>query len=124
MKVRPGVEVAGLTDIGCNRQNNEDNYAYWEPADDAAFQRLGRLAIVADGMGGAEGGQYASRMAVDAVRDAYAASDDEDPQQRLLIAFQGANARIQQEARAKPSLHGMGTTLTACSIVNTAGSSS
>src|SRR5258708_31093825 len=99
MKVRPGVEVAGLTDIGCNRQNNEDNYAYWEPGDDAAFQRLGRLAIVADGMGGAEGGQYASRMAGYAVRNTYAASRDGDPQHRPLLAFQGTRSPIQQEAR-------------------------
>ncbi len=118
MKVRPGVEVAGLTDIGCNRQNNEDNYAYWEPTDDAAFQQLGRLAIIADGMGGAEGGQYASRMAVDAVIGTYSASGGDDPQQRLVSAVHEANARVQQEARAKPSLHGMGTTLTVCAIVS------
>ena len=62
MKTRPGVELASLTDVGCNRENNEDNYGYWEPEDDASFAALGRLAIVADGMGGHEGGQVASRM--------------------------------------------------------------
>ena len=117
MKVRPGIEAAGLTDVGCHRENNEDNYAYWEPEADAAFQRLGRLAVVADGMGGAEGGQYASRIAVSAVCDIYAASLEPDPQQRLLTAFHEANERVQQEARAKPMLRGMGTTLTACALV-------
>jgi len=117
MKVRPGMEAAGLTDVGCHRENNEDNYAYWEPQDDAAFQRLGRLAVVADGMGGAEGGQHASRIAVEAVCRMYPGSPEADPQQRLLESFREANHRVQQEARAKPMLHGMGTTLTACAIV-------
>lgn len=117
MKVRPGMEAAGLTDVGCHRENNEDNYAYWEPQDDAAFQRLGRLAVVADGMGGAEGGQHASRIAVEAVSQMYPGSPEADPQQRLLESFREANHRVQQEARAKPMLHGMGTTLTACAIV-------
>src|SRR6185437_10822150 len=117
MKVRPGIEAAGLTDVGCHRENNEDNYAYWEPEEDAAFQSLGRLAVVADGMGGAEGGQYASRIAVTAVCDTYAASPEPDPQQRLLAAFHEANQRVQQEARIKPKLHGMGTTLTACAVI-------
>ena len=120
MKVRPGIEAAARTDLGCLRQNNEDNYAYWESQDDADFQHLGRLAIVADGMGGAEGGQFASRIAVDAVREAYAVAGSEGPQQRLSAAFLEANRKVQQEARAKPILHGMGTTLTACAIVGRA----
>ncbi|SRR6266496_334731 len=117
MKVRPGVEVAGLTDIGCKRDNNEDYYAYWEPEENAIFEQLGRLAIVADGMGGAEGGQFASRIAVEAVRDGYSTSTEEDPQKRLLTAFRQANDEVQQEAHSKPALHGMGTTLSACVMV-------
>jgi len=117
MKVRPGVDVAGLTDIGCKRENNEDCFAYWEPEDDTAFQRLGRLAIVADGMGGAEGGQFASRISVESVRDVYATIGEKGPQERLLSAFREANDQVQREAQQKPALHGMGTTLTACAIV-------
>lgn len=117
MKVRPGIEVAGLTDVGCKRENNEDYYAYWEPKEEAVFQRIGRLAIVADGMGGAEGGQFASRIAVEVVREVYASVREEDPQQRLLAAFRKANAEVHQEAQQKPGLHGMGTTLSACAIV-------
>ena len=117
MKVRPGAEVAGLTDIGCQRENNEDNYIYWEPDEDAAFLRLGRLAVVADGMGGAEGGQYASRIAVETVREVYSGQSQEDPQQRLTRACRDANARVQQCARENPALQGMGTTLTTCAVV-------
>jgi len=68
-------------------------------------------------MGGAEGGQHASRIAVEAVCEIYPGSPEPDPQQRLLESFREANNRVQQEARAKPMLHGMGTTLTACAIV-------
>jgi PPM family protein phosphatase len=117
MKVRAGIEAAGLTDVGCHRENNEDNYAYWEPEEEAEFQRLGRLAVVADGMGGAEGGQYASRIAVDAVIEAYPDSSELDPQERLLASFREANNRVQHEAQTKPMLRGMGTTLTACAVL-------
>jgi PPM family protein phosphatase len=117
MKVRPGVEVASLSDVGCQRENNEDSYSYWESPEDSTFARLGRLAIVADGMGGCEGGQFASRIAVETVEQIYSSSPDPDPQQRLLEGFRQAHARIQQRARENPGLHGMGTTMTALALV-------
>ena len=118
MKTRPGVELASLTDVGCNRENNEDNYGYWEPEDDASFAALGRLAIVADGMGGHEGGQVASRMAVEILAETYAASAEADSQKRLLDALAEAHRRIQSKAREDPSLSAMGTTCTAFALVN------
>ena len=54
---KPGIETASLTDVGLQRGNNEDSLLYWEPETDQEFRRKGRLAIVADGMGGYEGGQ-------------------------------------------------------------------
>src|SRR5258708_20163982 len=116
MKVRAGVEVASLSDVGCQRENNEDSFSYWESPDDT-FARLGRLAIVADGMGGCEGGQFASRIAVESVEQIYSSSADPDPQQRLLQGFREAHVRIQQRARENPGLNGMGTTLTAFALV-------
>jgi serine/threonine protein phosphatase PrpC len=117
MKVRPGVEVVCLTDVGCQRENNEDSFAYWESPDDSVFARLGRLAVVADGMGGAEGGQFASQIAVETVQEHYSAGGN-DPQQLLLDAFQLANSRVQERARENPSLQGMGTTLTAVVVAD------
>ena len=117
MKTRPGVELASLTDVGCQRENNEDSYGYWEPANDADFSTVGRLAIVADGMGGHEGGQIASRLAVETFSKAYAAADDPDPQKRLLTALNDAHRRIQQRAKQDPHLSSMGTTCTAFALI-------
>ena len=117
MKVRPGLEIAGLSDVGCQREDNEDSYAYWEAEDDAVFRRLGRLVIVADGMGGCEGGQQASRIAVETVVEVYGdTTASDEPQQRLVEAFAEANARVQHEAMQNPGLQGMGTTLTAYAL--------
>ena len=113
MNLKPGVEVASLSDVGCQRENNEDSYLYWEPAGDAEFQRKGRLAVIADGMGGHEGGQEASRMAVETVREVYDQSFRDDPQAALVESFAAAHARIQNYAERYPAFHGMGTTCTA-----------
>lgn len=121
MRVRPGVEFASLSDVGCRRENNEDSFSYWDPDDDALFERAGRLAVVADGMGGHEGGQIASRMAVETVIGSYHASfvrgEESDPQQRLLKAFAEAHRRVYQHANTNAKLNGMGTTCTACVLV-------
>jgi PPM family protein phosphatase len=113
MNVKPGIEVASLTDVGCQRENNEDSYLYWEPASDEEFRRKGRLAIIADGMGGHEGGQEASRMAVETVREVYDRGFRDDPQAALVESFAVAHARIQNFAERHPAFHGMGTTCTA-----------
>ena len=113
MSVKPGVEVAGLTDVGCQRENNEDSYLYWEPSSDEEFQRKGRLAVIADGMGGHEGGQEASRMAVETVREVYDHTFRGDPQAALVESFAAAHTRILDFAEQHPAFHGMGTTCTA-----------
>lgn len=117
MKVRPGVEVSAQSDIGCHRENNEDCLGYWEPEQDQQFQRKGRLAIVADGMGGYEGGQEASRIAVETLVSSYRDFDGDDPQNALAGALQAAHEQIRQYGFAHPHLRGMGTTCTAVAIV-------
>jgi protein phosphatase len=117
MKVRTGIEVSSQSDIGCVRQNNEDSFGYWEPEDDQQFLRKGRLAVVADGMGGYEGGQEASRMAVETLVEVYRDFAGNDPQAALIEALQTAHERIRQYSFAHPELRGMGTTCTAAAIV-------
>jgi serine/threonine protein phosphatase PrpC len=120
MKVRSGVEVSGQSDIGCQRENNEDSFGYWEPEGDEEFLRKGRLAIVADGMGGYEGGQEASNLAVETVSSFYRDHNGGDPQQTLNDALQAAHDRVREHGFAHPKLRGMGTTCTAIALVGNA----
>lgn len=115
---KPGIEAASLTDVGLQRDNNEDSFLYWEPDSAADFRRKGRLAVVADGIGGYEGGQEASRLAVDTVRHIYDRDFTDDPQPTLLAAFQAAHDSIQRYAMEHPQFHGMGTTCTALAIID------
>jgi serine/threonine protein phosphatase PrpC len=117
MPVRPGVEVGALSDVGCHRENNEDRYSYWEPTSDEEFVRRGRLAILADGMGGYEGGQEASRIAVETIEKVYADSDENGPRAWLAAGFRAAHQRILQHAVAHPEFRGMGTTCTAVAVL-------
>jgi PPM family protein phosphatase len=117
MKVRPGVLLSAHTDVGCQRENNEDFFGYWEPDEEEQFVRKGRLAIVADGMGGYEGGQEASRLAVESVIFSYREFNGGDPQQALVEALHSAHRRIREQAAAHLEFAGMGTTCTAIAIV-------
>ena len=112
------MEVASLTDVGCQRSNNEDASLYWEPDSVEEFGRKGRLAVVADGMGGYEGGQEASRLAVETVRQVYDNAIDHDPQMALGQGLQAAHENIQRYAADHLEFQGMGTTCTALSIVD------
>jgi len=116
MIVRPGFELANLTDPGCVRERNEDYYCYFEPDDDTVFSARGRLIVVADGMGGHEGGEIASGIAVETVRDAWA-SGSGDPSDDLINALSKAHAAIQEYPDEHPELAGMGTTCTAVAVI-------
>lgn len=118
MKIRPGIEVGSLTDVGCHRENNEDRFTYWEPASEDEFGRKGRLAVIADGMGGYEGGQEASRIAVMTVERVYAEGVAKDLQSLLLEGIHTAHRRILQYAGEHPGLNGMGTTCTAIALAD------
>jgi serine/threonine protein phosphatase PrpC len=117
MKVKPGMEVASLTDVGRQRENNEDSHIYWEAQSDEDLGRKGCLAVIADGMGGYEGGQEASRLAVETVLEIYRAAFDGDPKEALAEAFAVTHKRIQQYGEDHPAFQGMGTTCTALAVV-------
>lgn len=97
------LEAFGLSDPGCVRSNNED-YFLLAPSLD--------LYLVADGMGGAQAGEHASKLAGDTVAD-YVWSASERSGDVLLRALAEANRRVIDAAEADPTLHGMGTTMTA-----------
>jgi serine/threonine protein phosphatase PrpC len=115
---KPGLIAASLTDLGRQRSNNEDSHLYWEPDSDEDFRRKGRLAVIADGMGGYEGGQEASRLAVETVRHVYENAFANGPQNTLLAGLALAHQSIQRYATEHPQFYGMGTTCTAVAIVD------
>jgi PPM family protein phosphatase len=116
MKIRPGIELGNLTDVGRHRTHNEDYYCYSEPQADQEFGRKGRLLIIADGMGGHRGGEVASALAIEVVRATYLASDAEWPQSALVDALQAAHRAIHDAARQHPELQGLGTTCIAAAL--------
>jgi protein phosphatase len=97
------LECVALTNPGCVRRNNED-YCRVEP-------ELG-LFVLADGMGGANAGEQASKLAVDTVIERIRAAGRRDSQV-LLEAVEAANRSVIDAAQQDPSLEGMGTTLVA-----------
>jgi protein phosphatase len=117
-KVRPGVEVGSLSDPGCERPDNQDNYCYAEPESDEQFAKKGRLAVVADGMGGYEGGALASGIAVEVIRSKYLNSELNAPEDALVDALVSAHVAIRNAARESPEDSRMGTTCTAAVLHN------
>ncbi len=112
------IEVAGETNVGMKRTHNEDNFSIIEESG---------LYIVADGMGGHASGEIASKMAVDAMREFFAATAN-DPERtwpykmdrskgyeenRLITGIKLANLRIYESAQRDPRQRGMGTTIVA-----------
>jgi PPM family protein phosphatase len=94
------VEQAGLTDVGRQREANEDNLVLASP-----------VFAVADGMGGARAGEVASQIAAEAFHDPR--DPARTPEQQLERVAQEANRRIYELALRDQSRRGMGTTLTA-----------
>ena len=98
------IESFGVSDPGCVRGNNEDYFLLLPSAG---------LYVVADGMGGAQAGEHASRLAVETVRDVIQKAPQPATPDDLLDAFAEANQRVAKEAEADPEREGMGTTLVA-----------
>lgn len=107
--------MAGETNVGRKRNHNEDNFGI--------MVEYG-LFMVADGMGGHASGEVASKMAVDAMQDFFAQTQD-DPERtwpykmdrskgyeenRLITGIKLANLRIYETAQREAKKRGMGTT--------------
>ena len=93
------LDVGSRTDIGRARKRNEDSFLVREP-----------LFAVADGMGGALGGNVASAMSVEALGRA---DIETQGTKALIAAIHEANRAVLERSDAERDLHGMGTTVTA-----------
>ena len=90
------------------------------PADDRALTTHGVIALVADGMGGCNGGEVASALACEKIPRIYFASNGPAPA-ALRASLEAVNGEIYQAAQAQPSLRGMGTTVVAFAITSSHG---
>lgn len=102
------------TDVGRKRKINQDSIF----ASDTAIGNLPNLYIVADGMGGHNAGDFASRYAVNTVKESIAASDEKNPVKLIEEAIQLANEGIRKEAAEHEEMYGMGTTIVVTTIVD------
>jgi protein phosphatase len=129
---RTVVSVAAASDVGTVRANNEDYFliadlarpATTEHGNDAPRDMIAAqpVLVVADGMGGAAGGEVASALAATVIWSQLAQASHRlrlphRLRQSLLEAFGVANDRIRACAAKSPELVGMGTTATAAVVV-------
>jgi len=101
------MRVFGLTDIGLHRKRNEDRFF---------IDKVKNVFAVCDGMGGHKGGDVASKLAVESIRDNVEFSTATEMVPALLSAVTRANQMIWGKGKADDDLHEMGTTLTAAAI--------
>jgi serine/threonine protein phosphatase PrpC len=90
--------VAAISDPGRKRRRNEDAYVVEPP-----------LFAIADGMGGAQAGEIASRLAAAALKESRASAGGEH---RIVELIQEANRRVYDRSSTDPNTSGMGTTIT------------
>ena len=94
---------AAITDPGRRRRRNEDSYVLEPP-----------LFAVADGMGGAQAGEIASRIAASVLRDSTGRSGEDT----VATLIREANRRVYEAATTDEARSGMGTTITAALVEN------
>ncbi|MGL5647533.1 MAG: Stp1/IreP family PP2C-type Ser/Thr phosphatase [Clostridium sp.] len=94
------------SDVGCTRSLNEDYCGLYEVENYGVY-------VIADGMGGHNAGEIASKMAVEKIIEFIRDTIDIHLEESLKIAIEKANEEIYNYARRADELQGMGTTITA-----------
>lgn len=108
------LKTFSVTDIGKKRNINQD-YVFTQ---ENPVGNLANLFIVADGMGGHNAGDYASKTTVETIVGSIAEDRETEPVRILGNAIQKANEMVYMKARECPEYEGMGTTVVAASLCN------
>jgi serine/threonine protein phosphatase PrpC len=114
------IHASVATNPGCVRTANQDAAIFSCPSDDRALATHGVIALVADGMGGCNGGEVASSLACDKIPKVYFSSNGPAPA-ALRASLETVNGEIYQVAQGQPELRGMGTTAVAFAITRSHG---
>lgn len=107
------MKTFSITDIGKRRQLNQD-YVY---ASDKPVGSLPNVFLVADGMGGHNAGDYASKYTVETLVQEITRSKEKNPVKVIRNAIGIANEHIRRKAEEDEHLYGMGTTLVAATCM-------
>ena len=129
------IKIATTTDTGKVRANNEDalivcpdlsqqNWSQDKVSSYVPLSQYGSVLVVADGMGGANAGDVASRIAIDTIKDSFTIENVE----RILAGdkiyeflsetIEKADDAINMRICEDPDTYGMGTTIVVCWIIN------
>lgn len=107
------LKTFSITDIGKRRQLNQD-YVY---TSEKPIGNLPNLFIVADGMGGHNAGDYASKYTVETIVKEITQSRETNSIKIIKNAIEIANEHIRQKAQEDEKLYGMGTTLVVATCI-------
>ncbi len=108
---------ATLTDKGLVRDHNEDNLNITAFASVSELIPESLLCVLCDGVGGHQGGETASRLAVEQIISFIEACDASSPSAQLVSAILSANEQVWKNAQASPELHGMASTAACAWII-------
>ena len=107
--------VAGDSNVGIVRKNNEDYLTYFNPGDPQVLEKWGRLFIVADGVGGAASGEVASKFSAQKTLHTYYSQPAMKPWQRIKVGMKHANTELVDYIR-RNSQSRMATTMVAAAL--------
>lgn len=107
------LKTFSITDIGRRRKLNQD-FVY---TSEQPVGNLPNLFVVADGMGGHNAGDYASRFTVETIVEEIGKAAETNPVRILRSAIEVANGRLREKALQDSAMAGMGTTLVAATCV-------
>ena len=116
MAQRQLIDASLRTHQGRVRSNNQDFIAWREPADADEEQKQGWLYILADGAGGMDAGEVASRFATERTLHHYLADEEPGWGARLQAAMQAANADLRDMSARNEGNSRMATTMVAVVI--------